>query len=110
MFNKIAKLDAGRRRAVQAPVHHNDNRPDRRLAAVSPRPLRPTCRWRAAADGRLECHWQVEPGHEVAADAPGPSIAIRQMPAACARQREPDGGRRKPFTMPAQAPGMNAPA
>jgi hypothetical protein len=82
MFNKIAKLDAGRRRAVPAPVHHNDNRPDRRLAAVSPRPVRPTCRWRAGADGRLECHWQIEPSDQTSAEVPRPRFKTCRPPGA----------------------------
>jgi hypothetical protein len=97
MFNTLAKIDAGRRHLVPvlARVHNNDNRPDRRLAAVSTRPPRLTCHWEfAAADGRLECHWQLEAADEGSAKAPRPglkpSLMRRRKPAArrrLARQR-----------------------
>ena len=67
MFNGLAKIDAGHRHLVPglARVPNNDNRSDRRLAAVSVRPRRLTCHWKpAAADGRLECHWQIEAADE----------------------------------------------
>jgi hypothetical protein len=69
-FRGWRKRDAGRRLVAPAAaaVHHNDNRPDRRLAAVTVRPQRVACgrlsleptvsaaRWQAAihldAEGR----------------------------------------------------------
>ena len=78
MFKNLAEIGVGRRHVVPeaAPVHCNDNRPNRHLAAVSQqaRPHRLTCHWRAAAaGGGLECHWQIEPADETPAEAPGPS-------------------------------------
>jgi hypothetical protein len=84
MFNRLAKINAGRRLLVPrlAPAHNNDNRRDRRLAAVSARPPQLTCHWAVASvDGRLECHWQVEAADEPAAEAAGPSFMTGQMPA-----------------------------
>ena len=89
MFKALARLDAGRRHMVPEvapvpyPVHHNDNRSDRRRAAASARPQRLACHWRAApAGGRLECHWQIEPVDEASEETPGPSFTAGQMPAA----------------------------
>ena len=75
MFNKLARIDAGRQiLPALAPSHHNDNRPENRRVA-SPRPQRLACHWRPdATSGRLECFWQLEPADEVAAEAPGPSF------------------------------------
>jgi hypothetical protein len=89
MFKNLAELGAVRRHVVPeaAPSYCNDNRPDRRPAAVSQR-VRPhglTCHWRAAAvGGRLECHWQIEPqdlpmADEASAEAPGPSCTMGKM-------------------------------
>jgi hypothetical protein len=89
MFKALARLDARRRHMVPEvapvhyPVHHNDNRSDRRRANAPARPPRLTCHWRAApAGGRLECHWQIEPVDEASAETPGPSFTPGQMPAA----------------------------
>jgi hypothetical protein len=84
MFNSLAEIGVGRRHIVSdaALVHCNDNRPDRRLAAVSKRarPQGLTCHWRAAASGGgLECHWQAEPVDEASAEAAGPSCTTEQM-------------------------------
>lgn len=84
MFKGLAELGAGRRHRVPqaAPSHCNDNRPDRRLAALSKR-ARPhglTCHWHVgAAGGRLECHWQIEPADETSTEAPGQRCTTRQM-------------------------------
>src|ERR1700693_1491452 len=83
MFKGLAKLGAGRRHMLPeaAPAHCNDNRPDRRLAAVLQRtgPQALTCHWAAAAGGRLECHWQIGPPDETSAQAPEQSSAPRQV-------------------------------
>ena len=84
MFKELAKLGAGRRHVVPEAVatQSNDNRSDRVLAAASKRarPQGLTCHWRAAAaGGRLECHWQVEPADEAPAEAPGQSCTTIQM-------------------------------
>jgi hypothetical protein len=86
MFRNLAKIDAGRRHMVPeaALVHCNDNRPDRRPAAVSQRARAPrlACHWRAAASGGgLECHWQIETADETPAEAPEQSSATRRMQA-----------------------------
>jgi hypothetical protein len=65
MFTKLAALQGDRRRraAPVTPIHCNDNRSGRRLAAVPPRARRPVllCRWRLdPSTGRLECRWQIE--------------------------------------------------
>jgi hypothetical protein len=71
MFKSLAELGAGRRYMVPeaAPVHCNDNRPDRRPAAVLKR----------ARPQGLACHWQTEPADETSAEAPGQSCTTRQM-------------------------------
>jgi hypothetical protein len=78
MFNKLARIDAGRQiLPTPARLHHNDNRPDAHRAAAprSARPQRLACHWRReATNGRLECFWQLEPADEVSAEAPGPSL------------------------------------
>jgi hypothetical protein len=84
MFKTLAQLGAGRRYMVPeaAPTYCIYNHPDRRLAAASrrARPQGLTCHWRAAAaGGRVECNWQIEPADETSAEAPGPSCATRQM-------------------------------
>jgi hypothetical protein len=89
MFKSLAELGAGRRHVVPeaAPSHCSDNRPDRRPAAAfrQARPHRLTCRWEpAAAGGRLECHWQIEPQDlpmsvDASAEAPGPSCTTGKV-------------------------------
>jgi hypothetical protein len=84
MFNNLAEIGVARRHVVPdaVPVHCNDNRPDRRPAAVSKRarPQGLTCHWRAAASGGgLECYWQVEPADEASAEPAGPSCTTEQM-------------------------------
>jgi hypothetical protein len=78
MFNRLARMDAGRPvLPALAPAHHNDNRPENhRVAGLRPaRPQRLACHWRPdATSGRLECFWQLEPADEVSAEAPGPSL------------------------------------
>src|SRR5262249_11877945 len=72
MFTKLAALPADRRRtAAMTPVHSNDNRSGRRLAAVRPRAKRQVllCRWRLdPSTGRLECRWQLESVGESSAE------------------------------------------
>ena len=63
MLDKLARIDAGRAQLAPAPAlaHHNDNHPNRPREAL-PGPQRLACHWHpAAADGRLQCCWQVEP-------------------------------------------------
>jgi hypothetical protein len=84
MFKSLAELGAGRRHMVPegTPAHCNDNRPDRRPAAVlkRARPQGLACHWRAAAvGGGLECHWQADPADETSAEAPGQSCTTTQM-------------------------------
>jgi hypothetical protein len=84
MFKGLAKIGAGRRHMVPqaAPAHYNRNRPERHLAAAL-RHARPqlTCHWgAAAAGGRLECHWQIEPADEAAFETPGQRCTTKQMP------------------------------
>jgi hypothetical protein len=84
MFKGLAELGAGRRHMVPeaAPLHCNDNRSDRRPAAAlrQARLQGLTCHWRAAAaGGRLECHWQIEPADEASAEAPRPSCMTESM-------------------------------
>jgi len=64
MFAKLATLTGDRRchSASVTPVHSDDNRPGRRLAAVPQRTMRHVllCRWRPSpATGRLECQWEI---------------------------------------------------
>jgi hypothetical protein len=72
MFTKLAALPGDRRRrgAPVTPVHCNDNRAGRRLAAVPHRVKRQIllCRWRLdPSTGRLECRWQIEAAGETSA-------------------------------------------
>jgi hypothetical protein len=85
MFKGLAKFGAGRRHLVPqaAPAHFIYSRPDHRLAAPSKhvRPLL-TCHWgTTAAGGGLECHWQIEPADETAAETPGQRCTTRHMQA-----------------------------
>jgi hypothetical protein len=87
MFNKLARIDAGRAQLAPAPVltHHNDNHPCPR-PALPPfaGPQRLASHWRpATTDGRLECNWQVEPADET--QAPGPSFILRTTASAALR-------------------------
>jgi hypothetical protein len=66
MFAKTQKfrstsLQTGRPPATLTPS--NDNRIDTRGAAHPRRTRRPilVCRWQPIGDGRLECHWNIEP-------------------------------------------------
>ena len=68
MFAKLARFQGlGRRHgspAVTKRAPCNDNRPFRRVVALSRPVQRPVlaCRWRQEpATGRLECTWQVVP-------------------------------------------------
>jgi hypothetical protein len=77
MFAKLARFQGlGRRRgppAVAKRAPCNDNRPFRRVVALSRRVQRPVlaCRWRKVpATGRLECIWQVVPVDAAAAEEP----------------------------------------
>ena len=72
MFTKLAALPGDRRRhgAPVTPVHSNDNRAGRRLAAVPHRVKRQILlgRWRLdPSTGRLECRWQIESAGETSA-------------------------------------------
>jgi hypothetical protein len=83
MFKGLAKIGARPRHMVPqaAHAHFNDNRPERRLAAAL-KHARPqlTCHWgAAAAGGGLECHWQIEPVDETAAETPGPRCTTRRL-------------------------------
>jgi hypothetical protein len=76
MFAKLAALRAGRRHGAALALTHS-NVPRRDLArAVAPRRAGRyvlVCRWlAAAATGKLECRWQIEPVVETAAEAPTP--------------------------------------
>ena len=85
MFAKLARFQGlGRRHgppaAKRAPC--NDNRPSRRLVAISRRAPRQVlaCRWRQVpATGRLECIWQVVPVDTAAAEEIGISWMIGRM-------------------------------
>jgi len=86
MFAKLAQFQGlGRRHAVPSAANAapcNDNRPVRRLAAVSQRAPRQVlvCRWRQVpATGRHECFWQVVPVDAAAAEEPGISRMIGRM-------------------------------
>ena len=73
MFTKLAALPGDRRRrgAPVTPVHSNDNRAGRRLAAVPHRAKRQVllCRWRLdPSTGRLECRWQIESAGETSTE------------------------------------------
>jgi hypothetical protein len=85
MFAKLTRFRGlGRRQgppalAKRAPC--NDNRPFRRVVALSRRVQRPVlaCRWRQVlATGRLECIWQVVPVDAAAAEEIGISCMIRR--------------------------------
>jgi hypothetical protein len=84
MFAKVAQFRAvGPHRAAPsaaAPVHCNDNRIAARGCAAMPR-TRPVlaCRWRRGADGRLECHWQVEISGGTATADPYPRWIIEHL-------------------------------
>ena len=100
MFKVLAELGVGRRHMVPqaAPARCNDNRPERRLAAAL-KHARPqlTCHWgAAAAGGRLECHWEIEPADETTAETPGP------------RCTTPAGAARHSFAWHAANPGCTA--
>jgi hypothetical protein len=78
MFAKLARFNGfGRRHALLSAAktaYANDNRPVRRVTAVSPRVRRQilVCGWRQApATGRLECFWHVESAGAAVAEEPG---------------------------------------
>jgi len=84
MFAKLARFNGfGRRHALLSAAktaYANDNRPVRRVTAVSPRVRRQilVCGWRQApATGRLECFWHVESAGAAVAEEPGISWLLR---------------------------------